>query len=67
MPSPETTQALTGFLRHRVFPVPEHSESLSVPGTQQPHPDNFPDKVSVTYFNKGNYEEINMDILTGYT
>jgi len=47
--------------------VPELSELLSVRGTQQPHPDNFPDKVYVTYFNKGNYEEINMDILAGYT
>jgi hypothetical protein len=53
-----------------VFHVPEDSVTLCVLDTQQPHPVNFPVqvsvKVSVTYLNKGNYEEINMDSLAGY-
>jgi len=46
--------------------VPEHSESPSVPDTRQPHPENFPGQVFIVYFNKGNYEEINMINSIGY-
>jgi len=53
-------------MQHRVFQAHEHSKTLSVLDAQQPHPVNYLNLDSVTYFNKGKDEEINMDRLTGY-
>ena len=36
------------------------------PGYKATPPDNYPGQVSISYLYKGNYEENNMDILTGY-
>jgi hypothetical protein len=58
---------LQDLLQHIVFRISEHSETLSVLYAKQSYPVDLPGKVSLTYFDKGNYVEINIDILAGYT